>query len=182
MSRLLLAMAATALLSPALAAAEPERTEFTALGMATCTPFPMCIVPQRGNIWCPGGGEALPSLMPPWCESGSRTRVRDRVLVYTVVETTDSRVAGTITLRLNMNLDTDAFKGPMWGTYTLEVPDQGTWEGIWTGWAHSVTYWTYRLMLHGTGGLEGLYVHADAVWRAGQGERLVGHIIDPRPE
>lgn len=182
MSRSLLAMAATVLLAPSIVDADSLRTDFTSLELATCTPFPACIVPQRGDISCPRGGEALPSLMPPWCEPGSRTRVRDRVLAYTVVQATDSRVAGTVTLRLNANLDTDSFSGPMWGTYSIEVPDQGRWEGVWAGWAHSVGYWTYRLVLHGTGGLDGLYLQADAVWRAGQGERLTGHIIDPRPE
>jgi hypothetical protein len=182
MSRLLLSTAAAVLLAPALVSAEPERTEFTTLGMGTCAPFPACLVPQRGDISCPGGGEALPSLFPPWCEAGSRTRVRDRVLVYTVVQTTDPQLAGTITFRLNMNLDTDTFSGPMWGTYSIEVPDQGRWEGTWTGRAHSVGYWTYRLMLHGTGGLDGLFVRADAVWRVGQGEQLVGYIFGPRFE
>jgi hypothetical protein len=178
MSKLVLAMAAAALLAPAQVQTQSERTEFETLAKATCSPLPSCALPQRGTITCPGGGEPSPSLMPPWCESGSRTRVRDRMLVYSIVETNDPRVAGTITFRLNMNLDSDSFSGPIWGTYTLEVPDQGTWEGIWVGKARSATYWSYAVVLHGTGGLDGMYIRAEGVWRAGVGDRLDGEIVE----
>ena len=182
MSRLAFALVAAALLSPAPVHARPQRTEFATVGMGTCDPRPACVIPQRGTITCPGGGEASPSLMPPWCEAGSRTRVRDRVLVYSVVQSNDSRlpVGSMITFRLNMNLDSDTFSGPIWGTYTVEVPDQGTWEGIWVGQAHSATYWTYQVVLHGTGGLDGLFIRAEGIWRAGEGDRLTGQIVETR--
>lgn len=102
------------------------------------------------------------------------------MLVYSVVQSDDERVAAgaTITFRLNMNLDSDSFSGPIWGTYTMQVPGQGTWEGIWVGKAHSATYWTYGVVLHGTAGLDGLFIRAEGTWQAGQGDRLTGEIVD----
>ena len=178
MSRLIVIIVAVALLSPGAARAQGERTEFDTLAMAACAPLPSCAIPDRGSIACPGGGESSTSLMPPWCPAGTRTRVRDRVLVYTIVETSERRVSGTITFRLNMNLDSDTFSGPIWGTYKLEVPDQGSWEGTWVGRARTAAYWTYNVVLHGTGELEGLLLRADGVWRAGKGDRLSGVILD----
>jgi len=182
MTRLALALVAVALLWPAPVQAQAQRTDFATVARATCDPRPACAIPQRGTITCPGGGEASPSLMPPWCEAGSRTRVRDRLLVYSVVEANDSRVpvGSTIAFRLNMNLDSDTLSGPIWGTYTIEVPDLGTWEGIWVGRARDNTYWTYHVVLHGTGALDGALIMAEGIWRAGQGDRLTGQIVETR--
>lgn len=180
MSRLVLALVAAALLSPTAVHARPHRTEFATWAVATCTPLPTCAVAQRGTITCPGGGEPSSSPMPPWCGPGSRTRVRDRVLILSVVQANDPRVTGTISLHVNMNLDSDTFSGPVWGKYTMEVPDLGTWEGIWVGRVQSATYWTYQVVLHGTEGLDGLFLLAEGRWRAGDGDRLTGQIVDAR--
>jgi hypothetical protein len=179
MFRPVVTVAVVALLFPAAAHGQAQRSNFETLAKATCSPTPSCAIPQRGTITCPGGDEPSPLLMPPWCSAGSQTHVRNRVLVYTILSTTDRRVSGTITFNLNMNLDTDSFSGPIWGTYRLEVPDRGSWEGTWEGLAHSGAHWTYRVVLHGAGEFEGLQVRADGEWRAGQGDRLTGVILDP---
>lgn len=122
------------------------------------------------------GIEALPGLMPPWCPAESRTKVRDRMLNFGIVETTDERVQGTITMRFNMNLDSDTFSGHFWGTYLLEVPGRGSWEGMLEGKINSATMWTYRVVAFGTGEFEGLQFRADGLWKAGVGDRLTGLI------
>lgn len=143
----------------------------------TCSPLPSCAIPQRGTISCPGAGvDALPGLMPPWCPAGTRTNVRDRMLRFGVVSATDERVRGTITMRFNMNLDTDTFKGHIWGSYLLEVPDRGAWEGMFEGKVNSLSMWTYRVLAFGNGEFEGLQLRADGLWKAGQGDRLFGEI------
>jgi hypothetical protein len=101
------------------------------------------------------------------------------MLRYGIVQTTDERVSGDVTMLFNMNLDTDTFQGPFWGTYTIELPDRGAWEGSVEGKAHSPGYWTYKVVLFGSGDFDGLQIRADGVWRAGQGDRLSGNILQP---
>jgi hypothetical protein len=161
-----------ALLAPALVASQAKSTEFTVLNM--------WFAGERGAISCPGGGDPSPSLMPPWCEPGSRTHVRDRALVGKVTESTDPRIAGAVFTRINLNLDSSTFSGEAWGTYVIEVPERGRWEGIWQGKVHRIDYWTYELVLHGSGEFEGMQIKADGVWPAedGMGERLTGRILE----
>lgn len=173
----LLALAVCLLLAPATPMAQRQVAEFQTLAKNVCTPLPMCALPQRGTITCPGAGaEALPGLLPPWCPAGSRTKVRDRMLNFGVVQTTDDRVQGAITMRFNINLDTDTFSGHIWGTYLLEVPGRGSWEGMFEGKVNSATMWTYRVVAFGTGEFEGLQLRADGLWKYGFGDRLTGEI------
>ncbi len=153
-------------------------TPFATVARGACAPLPSCAVPLRGNISCPASGEPSSALMPPWCAEG-RTRVRDRMLVYQIVQSTDDRVSGTVTFRLNMNLDSAMFKGQIWGTYQIEVPGRGVWEGTWEGLAHSATFWTYKVVMFGSGEFEGLMIRADGTWKAGQGDMLNGTIKGP---
>ena len=51
------------------AAAQGDRTEVDVLVFYTA-------IPHVGQITCPGGGDPLPTPMPPWC-ADARTRVRE---------------------------------------------------------------------------------------------------------
>ncbi len=156
---------------------KPQSWDFETLAKTVCTPLPSCAVPQRGSISCPAAGvEALPGLMPPWCPERSRTKVRDRMLAFAVVTATDDRVKGAITMRFDMNLDSDTFSGHIWGTYLLDVPDRGGWEGMMVGTVNSASLWTYRVVAFGTGEFEGLMLRADGEWKAGVGDRLIGRV------
>jgi len=101
------------------------------------------------------------------------------MLKYGIVQTTDPRVSGEVTMQFNMNLDTSTFSGPFWGSYSIELPGRGAWEGTVEGRAHSGAFWTYRVVLFGSGDFEGLQIRANGEWRAGQGDRLEGRIHDP---
>ena len=149
-----------------------ERVEFTALAI------PIAIA-EPGDISCPGGGDPLPTLMPPWCEPGTRTKVRDRVLVEAIVDTDDPMVSGTVTCQLNMNVDSTTFTGHAWGTCTIMVPDRGTWSGVLTGSVDGPTQWSYKVVLFGSGEFEGMHLKADGLWSAYSGDRLTGTIHDP---
>ena len=150
------------------ATAQPNRSEFESHAWYTA-------IPERGDITCPSGGEPASSLMPPWCV-GDRTKVRDRVLTGFIDSTSDERVAGTIRVVMNMNLDA-SYQGPAWGTYEIEVPGRGAWEGTWQGKFHGGSLGTYRLVAHGSGEFEGLELRAVIVWQAGQGESSTGEIF-----
>jgi len=174
----LLALAASLVLVPGTALAQRQVTDFQSLAKAVaCSPLPSCAIPERGSISCPSAGvEAAPTLLPPWCPAGSRTKVRDRVMKMWVITSTDERVAGgVITTRFNMNLDTDSFSGHAWGSYLIEVPDRGSWEGMFEGKVDGPT-WTYRVVAFGTGEFEGLQMRADGVTQYGVGDSLRGKI------
>jgi hypothetical protein len=160
-----------ALIGAPLAAQRHDRGEFEAKVLYTA-------IPARGSISCPGGGAPLPSLMPPWCP-GSRTAVRQRTLTGAVVETTDPRLSGTAALVMNMNLD-ESFEGPIWGTYAIDVPGRGTWEGTFEGKWEGPTLASYRLIAHGSGEFEDLELRASLVWQAGKGESWNGFVVEPR--
>lgn len=167
------------LCAPPSLSAQTQVTEFESVARSNCSPLPSCALPLRGTISCPGGTEISSGLFPPWCSPESRTRVRERMLKYVIVLSTDPRVAGEVTMLFNMNLDTSTFKGPLWGTYTIELPGRGVWEGTLVGTAHSGSFWTYKVVLFGAGEFEGQQVRAQGVWRAGQGDRLNGEIMVP---
>jgi hypothetical protein len=105
--------------------------------------------------------------------------IRDRMMVYQIVETSDTRISGSVILRFNMNLDSTSFSGHFWGTYLIEAPGRGTWEGLLEGDVNSPTKWTYRVVLFGSGEFEGLQLRADGTWQAGDGDRLRGLILTP---
>lgn len=155
------------------AVAQPRVSEFQAHVWYTA-------IPQAGEITCPGGGEPSASLMPPWCVD-SRTKVRNRVLTGLVDTASDPRVQGTIKTVMNLNLD-DSFEGPAWGTYEIEVPGRGTWEGTWQGRHRGLRLATYHLVAHGSGEFEGLQLRADLVWQAGKGESITGEIFGLRKD
>ncbi len=165
-----------------ISSAQVVTSEFATVAKAVCSPKPSCAIPQRGIISCPGGGEPSIGLMPPWCPPEGRTKVRDRMLVYQILQTTDDRVSGTVSFRLNMNLDSASFSGPIWGSYLIEVPERGNWEGTWQGTAHSGSFWTYKLVLFGSGEFDGLKIKADGTWKAGEGDMLNGTIKGPSDE
>jgi len=133
-------------------------------------------LPQRGDIRCPGGGPPSDALMPPWCEPGTKTLVRDRVLSG-VMQSSEPRTTGFCSVTMNMNLESATFTGPIWGTFRWDVAGRGTWEGTWTGEFNGMGA-GYRYVGHGTGEFAGMQIEAYAVWVAGKGERLSGHIVE----
>lgn len=161
---------ATLVVTASPAAAQRDRTDFHALAIYTA-------IPERGEITCPGGSEPSPSLMPPWC-GDTRTKVRDRVVTGSIVQSSDWRVGGATKTVMNMNLD-PSFEGPIWGTYVIDVPGHGTWEGVWQGQYFGPTLATYRLVAHGSGEFEGFELRALLVWQAGKGESITGRIFEP---
>lgn len=179
---LFLALVACLVFAPATAFAQREVVEFQTLAKsAGCQPFPACAIPERGVISCPGAGvEAAPTLLPPWCPAGTRTNVRDRVLKMWTLQATDNRVAGAVTMRVNLNLDTDTFSGHVWGTYVIEVPGRGSWEGMFEGKVNSALMWTYQVTAFGSGEFEGLQLRANGLWRYGVGDQLSGQISTTR--
>lgn len=166
-----------AIVSSTYAFAQDEVTTFTTLARGTCSPLPACAIPERGEIWCARGNDASNQLMPPWCAAEGRTKVRGREAVYYIVQSTDNRVIGPVKIVANMNLDSASLAGHVWGTYHIEVPNRGSWDGTWEGEAEGVmTKWTYKVDLLGTGEFEDLKLTADGVWQAGIGDMLTGEI------
>jgi hypothetical protein len=135
-------------------------------------------IPQRGEISCQGGAPASEKLMPPWCEPGSKTIVRNRELTGTL-NSTDLRTSGNVSVIMNMDLDSTSYTGKIWGTFFWTVPDRGGWEGAYEGEYNGQTSVAYRYTGHGTGEFHNMKIEVYAIWAAGKGERLSGHIIEP---
>lgn len=156
---------------------QEEASGFTSLARGACSPLPFCAIPERGEIWCGRGNEGSNQLMAPWCPAEGRTKVRGRELIYYIVQSADDRVSGPVKLVANMNLDSATLTGHVWGTYHIEVPNRGAWDGTWEGEAEGVmSKWVYKVVLVGSGEFEGLKLTADGVWQAGVGDMLSGEI------
>lgn len=135
-------------------------------------------IPHRGDISCQGGAPALEKLMPPWCEPGSKTIVRNRELTGTL-NSKDPRTSGNVSVIMDMDLDSTSYTGKIWGTFLWYIPGKGTWEGTYTGEYNGQTSAAYRYTGHGTGDFQGMHIEVYAIWVAVKGEMLSGHIIEP---
>ena len=149
-------------------------------------------VPVVGQVLSPGTAKCPgyePTGLPEQpCPAGSRTHLRDAVIVSQVYSV-DDRVTGSMTIVLNANWDADA-AGPLWGTFILAVDSGGTWEGTWQGMRERVAEDQWTGLLHvvgkGYGGVidgmkmmvEDQLVSFTAAPLAYLGE-IEGRIIDP---
>jgi hypothetical protein len=66
-------------------------------------------IPKTGEINCLGGKPTGRS-SPPFCEPNSKTKVRGRQLTGTI-KTSDPRTTGSISVVINMDLDSSSFTG-----------------------------------------------------------------------
>ena len=144
---------------------------------------------EPGTVKCPGYEPVMDPEQPP-CPIGSRTHIRDAVIV-TRVFSDDPRIAGWMTVELNANWDAD-FQGPIWGTFSLLLDSDGTWVGTYQGLrAFENGEWVAELHVSGKGlgGLvDGMKMTAEdrisAIFPmpiAYEGE-IEGRILDPKAE
>jgi hypothetical protein len=82
------------------------------------------------TVHCPGHEPTGNPEQP--CPGGSRTHLRNTVIISRVDSTVSPNFSGDMTVVLNSNLDAD-FAGPVWGTFSLALDSGGTWEGTWQG-------------------------------------------------
>ena len=85
---------------------------------------------EPGTVKCPGHVPVMDEEQPP-CPIGSRTHIRDAVIV-TRVFSDDPRVAGMMMVEMNANWDAN-FQGPIWGTFSILLDSEGIWVGTWQG-------------------------------------------------
>jgi len=154
-----------AVLLLAFAAAGQERkvVEFTGTAsMASDPANPNTSYPVRGFVQCIGGGNPAPADrdLPPWCPPGTRTEVKARV-VLGKWETSDPNLNGTMRWYLNFQVDSATFAGDWWGSFVLQVPGKGTWEGRVWGETSGIQM-NYRLIGIGTGAFDKSTMMAEA--------------------
>ena len=91
-------------------------------------------IPVRGLVKCQGAGNPAPAdgLMPPWCPPGTQTSALGRILVGKWV-TSDPNTTGDMRWYMNLNVDSATFTGSWWGSFLLDIPGKGTWEGWFWG-------------------------------------------------
>lgn len=126
---------ATALvcLLPTFAAAQAVTTQLTAtevfnpLGFLGADPVGAFINP--GTLSCPGE-QPTGDVMQP-CPPGSRMNVRGSSWVSRVTSSS-TLLTGWFYNDGNANYDANA-TGPVWGTFRIELDEDGVWEGSWTG-------------------------------------------------
>ena len=143
-------LAAGMLIAPAGFAA--DKSEFTASEIYD--PFGYMGTPvgefiTAGTINCPGHEPMDDPMLPP-CPADSRTHIRSGVLVSRV-NSTDTRVAGWMTVELNANWNI-YFAGPIWGTFNIMLDSGGSWAGTWQGKrVYGYGSWTGKLNVRGKG-------------------------------
>ena len=139
--------------------------EFTGVAeMATDPANPNTSNPVRGMVRCVGGSNPAPADKdwPPWCPPGTRTAVKARVVVGKWVSP-DPNVSGTMRWYLNFEVDSATFAGDWWGSFLLDVPGKGTWEG-WV-WGETLgIQMVYRIVGIGTGSFEKSTLMAEALF------------------
>jgi hypothetical protein len=108
-------------------------TEFSGTEAAKDPANPVASLPFRGSIRCVGGGNPAPSdqIVPPYCPEGTWTVAKGRVLTMRWA-TSDANTTGYITYFMFFSLDSSTYTGPWWGSFVLEVPGKGEWEGTFT--------------------------------------------------
>jgi hypothetical protein len=129
-STVLAATTAFALATQVGLAQESTIVEFAGTEAAKDPANPLASLPFRGVIRCLGEGNPAPAdqLVPPYCPAGTWTAARGRVLIMRWA-TSDPNTTGYMAYFMNFNLDSNTYSGPWWGTFVLDVPERGTWEG-----------------------------------------------------
>jgi hypothetical protein len=127
---------------------------------------PSANLPVRGVIKCLGLDNPTPADgdFAPWCPAGTWTTVRGRVLSGKW-ETSDPNTTGSMLLFFALNLDSTTFTGPVWGTFILDVPGKGTWEGSFAG-EYAGQRSVVRYLGNGDGQFQGSTIMAEAIYEA----------------
>ncbi len=123
------------LLAGSVLAQDRKVAEFTGTaGMAADPASPNTNLPVRGMIKCVGADNPAPADQdwPLWCPTGTRTEVKGRITVGKWM-TSDPNTSGTMRWYINMSVDSATFTGAWWGSFLLDVPGKGTWEGWFWG-------------------------------------------------
>jgi hypothetical protein len=77
--------------------------------------------------WAPG------SSTPIDFDAGQTTHRRNRITLFTIIETDNSLFDGTITRVVNVNRNNQKEFAQRWGTFEIVLDDVLIWEGTWTG-------------------------------------------------
>lgn len=127
---------------------------------------PSANLPVRGVIKCVGMGNPTPADadFAPWCPAGTWTTARSRVLSGKW-ETSDPNTTGSMLLYFAFNVDSTTFTGPVWGTFILDVPGKGTWEGSFVG-EYAGQRGVMRYLGNGDGQFQGSTLMAESVYEA----------------
>jgi len=127
---------------------------------------PAANLPVRGVIKCLGLDSPTPADrdFAPWCPAGTWTSVRGRVLSGKW-ETSDPNTTGSMLLFFGFSVDSTTFAGPVWGTFILDVPGKGTWEGSFLG-EYAGQRGVMRYLGNGDGQFQGCTLMAESVYEA----------------
>jgi hypothetical protein len=68
--------------------------------------------------------------------------------------TSDPNTTGDMTWFHNFTVDSATFAGPWWGSFMLNVPGKGTWQGWYWGEGYAGGTWYLRLIGVGFGGFD----------------------------
>lgn len=149
-SRRLAGAAALLLLAGSAWAQARKVVEFTGSPAPAAVPYPF-----RGIIKCLGAGDPAPADkdLPPWCPPGTQTSAMNRIQGGKWV-TSDPNTTGDMTWFHNFTVDSATFAGPWWGSFMLNVPGKGTWQGWYWGEGYAGGTWYLRLIGVGFGGFD----------------------------
>lgn len=141
-------------------------TTFTGVESGKVLGNPSANLPVRGVIRCVGLGNPSPadSDFAPWCPAGTWTTVRGRVLSGKW-ETSDPDTTGSMLLFFAFDVDSATFTGPVWGTFILDVPGKGTWEGSFRG-DYAGQRCVTRYVGNGDGRFQGYTLMAESIYEA----------------
>ena len=131
-------------------AQERKLVEFTGSAALVAVPIPF-----RGVIKCLGTGNPSPADtdLPPWRPAGTQTSATNRVMAGKWV-TSDPNTSGDMTWFHNFTLDSVTFAGPWWGSFMLNAPGKGTWQGWYWGESLAGGAWYWRVIGVGFGGFD----------------------------
>ena len=140
--------------------------------------------PIRGIVRCVGAGNPAPAdrNAPPWCPPDTRTTVKAQVMVGKWA-TSDPNVNGTMRWYLNFDVDSATMTGAWWGSFLLEIPGKGTWEG-WV-WGEQVGFQlSWRLVGIGTGAFDKSTLMAEATFEdySAKPPIIKGRYLEPKAQ
>lgn len=149
--------------------------EFTGSGVPQPNP-----VPVRGLVRCEGADNPSPADkdMPPWCPAGTITTVVGRIVVGKWA-TSDANTTGDIRWYMYFNVDSATFTGPWWGSFILNIPGKGFWEGSFFG-EMTTGLSTHRLIGIGHGAFEQCTLMAEISFEDGKPATFSGRYLEPK--
>jgi len=167
--------AALLMLAEAGFAQQRKVVEFSGSGVPQPNPIPV-----RGLVKCVGANNPAPADqdMPPWCPAGTQTTMMGRIVVGKWA-TSDPNTTGDIRWYINFSVDSATFNGSWWGSFILDVPGKGTWEGWFWG-ESTAALSTYRLIGIGHGGFDQSTFMAEMMQETGKPSTLAGRYLQSK--